>query len=393
VGFLLAGASQVAAQYMLAAIREQPPLPNTRDTAGAWVAALYSHNERRARDFAQRHAIIHFSDNLDDLLQRPQVQCVYVASHPRHHAETVEAALRAQKHVLCEPPLALSSAEAQQIFQMAHNRGLVLAMNHTWRAARAIYALHELLAADTIGEVIGGRVQNTAYLPVERQGWRLRGAGNGVLLDRTLRDVDLLRYLLHASPRELFGRATRTSTAVAPQRPPAGEPLGEPPEKPAVEELVGSVLFTGGAVFQLHDSFVQPHVPVTVELYGANGMAAAVDCAPTGQFPQLTLRRGDQVRELPVATVNPYRAVVANFLAAVRGDAAVLAPAEEEIRNLQAIEALEVSLAQGTPARVAAGDQRTGGLYASTPPPLPPSSSHAHVRLCGTPTCPLYAIA
>jgi 1,5-anhydro-D-fructose reductase (1,5-anhydro-D-mannitol-forming) len=351
VGFLLAGASQIAAQHMLSAIREQPPLPNTRDVAGAWVSALYSHNERRARDFAQRHAIIQSSDNLYELLDRPQVQCVYVASHPRHHAETVEAALQAQKHVLCEPPLALAAAEAQRLAQMAQNRGLVLALNYTWRAARAIYALHELLITDAVGEIIGGRVQNTAYLPVERQGWRLGAEGGGVLLDRTLRDIDLLRYLVHASPRELFGRETRPATA----QPAAGAPAAGRP----VEELVGHVVLTGGALFQLHDSFVQAHVPVAVEVYGTNGMAAALDCAPSDRAPRLTLRRGDQVSELPLATVNPYRAVVANFLSAVRGDAAVLAPAEEEVRNLHAVEAMARSIAEGVPTRVADGGMRS----------------------------------
>jgi 1,5-anhydro-D-fructose reductase (1,5-anhydro-D-mannitol-forming) len=331
---------------MLGAIREQPPLPNTRDVAGAWVSALYSHNERRGRDFAQRHAIIQSSDNIYELLDRLQVQCVYVASHPRHHAETVEAALQAQKHVLCEPPLALSSEEAQRLAQMAQNRGLVLAMNYTWRASPAIYALHELLASDSIGEIIGGRVQNTAYLPLDRQAWRLQGLGGGVILDRTLRDLDLLRYLLHASPRELFGRATRAEAR-------AGERQ--------VEELVGHVVMTGGAVFQLFDSFVQAHVPVTVEVYGTNGMAVATDCAPADRAPRLILRRGDQVRDLPVAAVNPYRAVVANFLAAIRGGAAALAPAEEEIRNLQAVETMARSLAEGTPVRAADGRMRTGG--------------------------------
>jgi predicted dehydrogenase len=69
----------------------------------------------------------------------------------------------------------------------------------------------------------------------------------------------------------------------------------------------------------------------------------------------LTLRRGDQVRELPVAAVNPYRAVVANFLAAIRGGAAALVGAEEESRNLQAVETMERSLAEGAAVRAGGG--------------------------------------
>ncbi len=341
MGFLVAGASNIAAQQMLAAIREQPPLPGTRDVAGAWVAALYSHNERRARDFAQRHAIIHFSDALDELLQRPEVHCVYVASHPRHHAEAVAAALQAHKHVLCEPPLALSLAEAEPLVQMAQNRGLVLALNYTWRAAPAVHAIHELLLADGIGELLGGRIRNTSYLPVERHTWRLQDRGGGVLWDRTLHDVDLLRFLLHLQVREAYAHGTQHSVT--------------PGAAPVVEEIVGFVVLTGGCVVQLHDSFVQNHVPILVELYGANGSLAASDCGPGNQAAEITLRRGDKVRNVAVPAVNPYRASVANFLAAVRGAAQPLASGEDELHNLAALGALERSLQERGVIRVRVG--------------------------------------
>ena len=57
--------------------------------------------------FADRHAIPHAYLNLADLLAHPDIQCIYVGNHPRHHSQTVMAALAAGKHVLCEPPLAL----------------------------------------------------------------------------------------------------------------------------------------------------------------------------------------------------------------------------------------------------------------------------------------------
>ncbi|MFN8469505.1 MAG: Gfo/Idh/MocA family oxidoreductase [Caldilineaceae bacterium] len=337
VGFLVAGASNIAAQQMLAAVREQPPLPGTRDVAGAWAAALYSHNERRARDFAQRHAIIHYSDDLEELLRRPEVNCVYVANHPRHHAETVAAALGAHKHVLCEPPLALSAAEAEPLVQVAQYRGLVLALNYTWRAVGAVQAVHDVLIADGIGEVLGGRIRNTRYLPPERQTWRLQGQGGGVLWDRTLHDVDLLRHLLHLQVREAYAYGTYYNTA--------------PGAAPVPEEIVGFAGLTGGRVIQLHDSFVQGHVPVAVELYGANGSLVASNCGPASTAAEITLRRGDTVRSITPPVVNPYRASVANFLAAVRGAAEPLASGVDELHNLAAMAALEQSLREGGIAR------------------------------------------
>jgi 1,5-anhydro-D-fructose reductase (1,5-anhydro-D-mannitol-forming) len=334
VGFLVAGASHVAAQQMLAAIREQPPVAGTRDVAGAWVAALHSHNERRGREFAQRHAIIHVSTEMDVLLGRSEVQCVYVGNHPRHHAETVQAALAAHKHVLCEPPLALAFEEAEVLVQMARNRGLVLAVNYAWRATGAMHQMAELLLSDSIGELLGGRICNTAYLHAEQQSWRLQPNGGGVVWNRTLHDLDLVRFLLRLPVREVYGRSGHSTLAAGVE-----------------DELIGHALLSGGLAIQLYDSFVQAHAPVSVELYGTHGSLAVSHCAPGDAGAELHLRRGDNVRMMPAPAVNPYRAGVANFLAAVRGEAPALAGGADDLHNIAAALAMLRSLQEGVRVR------------------------------------------
>jgi predicted dehydrogenase len=145
-----------------------------------------------------------------------------------------------------------------------------------------------------------------------------------VVWDRTLHDVDLLRALLHLSVREVYVRST--------QGPPAGDA--------GPEEIVGHLVMTGGLVVQIHDSFVQSHVPVLLELYGANGSIAALDCDPMHGQAAVSLRRGEAVQEVAAPRVQPFRAVVANFLAAVRGEAALLADGGDELQNLAAVEAV-----------------------------------------------------
>ena len=92
-----------------------------------------------------------------------------------------------------------------------------------------------------------------------------------------------------------------------------------------------------------------------MELYGANGSLAASDCGPGSQAAEITLRRGDKVRNVAVPAVNPYRASVANFLAAVRGAAQPLASGEDELHNLAALGALERSLQERGVIRVRVG--------------------------------------
>jgi len=117
------------------------------------------------------------------------------------------------------------------------------------------------------------------------------------------------------------------------------------------DEIIGHALLTGGLMFQLHDSFIQPHAPVTVELYGTQGSLQATACGPSETEAELLLRRGDSVRSEPVPAVNAYRASVANFLAAVRGAAPALATGVDELYNLAAVTAVRQSLHEGTAVR------------------------------------------
>jgi predicted dehydrogenase len=97
---------------------------------------------------------------------------------------------------------------------------------------------------------------------------------------------------------------------------------------------------------------VQGHVPVMIELYGANGSLAASNCGPGSQEGEIAVRLGDAVRSITPPLVNPYRASVANFLAAVRGAAEPLASGTDELHNLAALAALERSLSHGSVERV-----------------------------------------
>ena len=55
------------------------------------------------------------------------VDAVYIAAHPKKHYEDVKRALEAGKHAICESPIALSSAQCQNLMRLAREKGLILA--------------------------------------------------------------------------------------------------------------------------------------------------------------------------------------------------------------------------------------------------------------------------
>ncbi len=318
-GWLIAGASRVAAPRFIEAVRALPPYQN--GTVRAWVAAVYSHSAARANDFAIQQQIAHHGSELDELLDRPEIRCVYVANHPRHHGETALAALRAGKDVLCEPPLALNLDEAVYLRNAAANRGRVLAVNYQHRLDPTIEVLRKMVAEDDFGTILGGYVRNCVLLPPALHTWRIESAWGGILFDRTLRTIDLVRFLL----------ADEISSVQSTK----GKALFESSEGNAVEDLHSFLTMQrSGAVIQAHDSYLLPHAPSRIDLYGATGSVTVMPWSETHASALSIYRHGERLQvNVPVAgqLVRTLNA----FVETQRGVPNLLATAAEDIANLQ----------------------------------------------------------
>ncbi len=127
------------------------------------IAALTDADPTRAATAAAAYQTTAYS-SLDDLLRDPTVEIVALATPPHLHADAVRAALRAGKHVFCEPPLALTRAEAEAIRVEAEraNRFVVvdyvLRHNPFWEAAvrlRRDGILGDLLHIDITNHTAG----------------------------------------------------------------------------------------------------------------------------------------------------------------------------------------------------------------------------------------------
>lgn len=324
IGWGILGASTIAEQQLIRAIRQQPSAPTASQIAGAWVVAVFSHNERRGRDFARVNHIPHADVNLADLLQRREIQAVCVSSHPRHHYPLTMAALAAGKHVLCETPLALTLEEAKTAYQTALDRGLVLSVNHTVRGNPAIQKIRGLLQQGAIGDLLGGRLSNPTLLSIMRQTWRLQGNGGGVIFDRTIHAFDLLRHLLVDEIKALYAVNTQH--------------ILQGTATPQCEEdvLVQVHMQRSGLTFQVHDSFVIGHQPSTLELYGSHGALHLHNWFEPQAASQLWLWRHAQGEPVAVPPLDPHWQTVYAFMAAIRNAGSPLAHGADGVASLAA---------------------------------------------------------
>ncbi len=331
LGWGLIGASNIAREWMIGAIRSQP---------GNEVVAVMSTDPARAQQYAQANQIRKSYHAVDALLADPAIGAVYISTTNELHKAQTLAAAAAGKHVLCEKPLALSVADAREMVAACAKARVVMGTNHHLRNAGTHRKIRELIAGGAIGKPLFARVFHAVYLPPHLQGWRINkpAAGGGVILDITVHDADTLRFLLDAEPVEALAMTQQANLA-------SGE----------LEDGVMAVLrFSNDVLVQLHDAFTVKHAGTGVEMHGTEGSIVGRDVMRQRAVGQVLLRDANGEREIPVEHENLYGRALAAFNAAVRGEGKPAASGEDGVRSLATALAVLESARTGRRVAIAA---------------------------------------
>ena len=115
----------------------------------ASVVALYDVNREAAAALSDELV----ADTFEEAVQR--ADAVYIATPHNLHYEQAKYALEHGRHVLCETPMVLRSAEAEELFAMARERNLVLLEANKTAYSPAFNHLVTLVKSGLIGDVVG----------------------------------------------------------------------------------------------------------------------------------------------------------------------------------------------------------------------------------------------
>jgi 1,5-anhydro-D-fructose reductase (1,5-anhydro-D-mannitol-forming) len=321
----LIGASNIARQYMIKAINAQPD---------AEVIGVVSSNQERGAAFAAEQDVPRHYDSLGALLADSDIDCVYISTTNEHHHDQTIAAAKAGKHVLCEKPLALTLADAQEMVAACRKAGVVMATNHHLRNAGLHRRMRDLIEKGAVGEILAVRVFHAVFLPEFLQGWRIdsAAAGGGVVLDITVHDADTVRFVTGDNPTEV--------TAMT-----ATHGMGK---SGLADTVMGVMRMKQGALVQFHDAFTIKHMPTGFEVHGTEGSLVARNCMTQNPDGELYLRRGTEEREIDDFDRDDlYTRSVRNFMAAVNGTGQPSATAEDGLWSLATALAVAESAGSG----------------------------------------------
>ncbi len=160
------------------------------------VTAVADAEPERARRVAQLLSCAAV-DSSEDLLVRADVDAVYLAVPTFLGAMLAQAAARAGKHVLIEPPGAANPDEALHALQLARDCGVRLCVALADRYRPVWQRVRETIAGGTLGPLQAVHVQRVVQRPAGwGEGWRsLRlQAGGGLLLGEVLPLLDVVHW-------------------------------------------------------------------------------------------------------------------------------------------------------------------------------------------------------
>ncbi len=272
------------------------------------------------------------------------IDAVVIASPTFTHADVAVAALGAGKHVLCEKPLESSLEEAARIAEAVDGAEGVFLMGFMRRFDAGFTRAAERIVAGDIGEPL--LVRSTGRgpgLPPE-WAWDVNRSG-GLIAEVNSHDLDTVRWLSGQEFDSVYalGRAAKRPDIA--QRYPG-----------FVDLVVASFELSRGALGQVDGACPAEYgYDARVEVYGSEGVVFAGD-AKAGST--LVIRRGAALSE-PVESwrtlfAAAYRAEDEHLVAAALGEEEARTSIEDGVRALEAVVAVNRSLAEG--ARVVLAD-------------------------------------
>ena len=168
-------------------IRNFKGLPNCH------LGAVCDVNQARLKHMVSLYPDVEGVTDFDQLLNGVGIDAVVVATPVKYHYALAKASLLAGKHTLIEKPMAASSAECEELIEIAKRNGLVLMIGHTFLYSAPVRKIAEIVQAGDIGEI--------RYINSRRLNLGLFQKDINVAWDLAPHDISIILHILGELPQ------------------------------------------------------------------------------------------------------------------------------------------------------------------------------------------------
>ncbi|MFO0947854.1 MAG: Gfo/Idh/MocA family oxidoreductase [Planctomycetota bacterium] len=162
------------------------------------ILAVASRSMDSARAFAGPRGIPHAFGEVKQLLEMPEIDVVVLGCPNDLHCSITVQAASAGKHVICEKPLAMNLAEADQMIAACQSAGVKLMYAEELCFAPKYVRLKKLVDDGALGQVNLIKQSEKHDGPHADWFWDVERSGGGVTLDMGCHGIEFARWLLRA---------------------------------------------------------------------------------------------------------------------------------------------------------------------------------------------------
>ena len=297
------------------------------NSTNSQITALVSGHRDKADRIAAQYNVpansIYNYENFDQIANNPAVDAVYVALPNSMHAEYTIRAAKAGKHVLCEKPMCLNVAEAEQMIAACKTANVKLMIAYRCHYEPTNLRAIQLIRSGALGQVQA--IDSPFGFNISPGEWRLskKMAGGGPLFDVGIYSLNASRYLTGEEPEHISAYASV---------------IDHDGRFNEVEENVAwTMRFPSGIVASCTTTY-GANMPGYFRVYGSKGWLQ-VDDAFAYEGLRLTADyQGTQIDELnPARDPSHFVAEADHFSHCVQNNLEPQSPGEEGLRDMRYI--------------------------------------------------------
>jgi predicted dehydrogenase len=166
---------------------------NFKGLSNCNLRAMCDTNEARLKHMRSLYSDVEGVTDVEHLLNGLALDAMVVATPVKYHYSLAKASLLAGKHTLIEKPMASSSAECEDLIDIAKRNGLVLMVGHTFLYSAPVRKITEIVQAGDIGEI--------RYINSRRLNLGLFQKDINVAWDLAPHDISIILHVLGEFPQ------------------------------------------------------------------------------------------------------------------------------------------------------------------------------------------------
>lgn len=210
--------------------------------------------EARLAHMARLYPGAETTADFDHMLNGANLDAIAVATPVRFHHAMAKASLEAGKHTFIEKPMAMSTAECDELIELAERNGLILMVGHTFLYSSPVRYIKNIIDNGDIGAI--------QYMSSRRLNLGLYQKDINVAWDLAPHDISIILYLMGDAPVSVNCQGSANVT-------------------PGIEDVtMMSMHFKGGGFASIHNSWLEPNKVREMTIVGTRQMIVYDDVEP-----------------------------------------------------------------------------------------------------------------